>query len=304
MPAALQARDVAVGLRMGVERDLKITRTVEKLNRVIHQSGLTSRFISLFFGELETNGNLTYINAGHPPPLLRDESGFHSLSVGGLLLGPTRDATYKMGFAHVDRGACLTLYTDGIVECGTAEGEAFGEDRLRAWIEAWRQGPSAPAIEDLFERLRTFRNGAPLEDDVPSRSCDGERDNEELAMKSLIEIAERQLSWTQPNAFKRNYELRAGDDVAATLDFKSSFGSFATGRSGDGCWTFKRVGFWQTRATIRECERGTEIGSFKNNTWKGGGTWSCQMVAATLPRRTSGRRSSSSRRSRRLHWFE
>ena len=91
-------------------------------------------------------------------------------------------------------------------------------------------------------------------------------------MKSLIEIAERQLSWTQPNAFKRNYELRAGDDVAATLDFKSSFGSFATGRSGDGCWTFKRVGFWQTRATIRECERGTEIGSFKNNTWKGGGT--------------------------------
>jgi sigma-B regulation protein RsbU (phosphoserine phosphatase) len=56
LPAALQARDVATGLRMGVERDLKITRMVERLNRVIHQSGLSSRFISLFFGELERNG--------------------------------------------------------------------------------------------------------------------------------------------------------------------------------------------------------------------------------------------------------
>ena len=42
------------------------------------------------------------------------------------------------------------------------------------------------------------------------------------------------------------YELRAGDMLAATLRFRSSFGSFATAEDGDGCWTFKRVGFWQT----------------------------------------------------------
>src|SRR4029077_16305040 len=44
LPAALQARDVATGLRMGVERDLKITRTVEKLNRVLHDRGHAARF--------------------------------------------------------------------------------------------------------------------------------------------------------------------------------------------------------------------------------------------------------------------
>src|SRR5204863_805654 len=72
LPAALQARDVVTGLRMGVERDLKLQRMVEKLNRIIHRSGLVSRFISLIFGELEKNGNFSYINAGHPPGLLRD----------------------------------------------------------------------------------------------------------------------------------------------------------------------------------------------------------------------------------------
>lgn len=166
LPAALQARDVATGLRMGVERDLKITRTVEKLNRVIHRSGLASRFISMIFGELEHNGNLSYINAGHSPALLLDDRGLHELTVGGTVLGPRPDATYKLGFAHLDRGAALALYTDGVTERGIHGGEAFGTERLAAWPERWREGPSAEAVADLLEQLRNYAGGRPFEDDV------------------------------------------------------------------------------------------------------------------------------------------
>lgn len=91
-------------------------------------------------------------------------------------------------------------------------------------------------------------------------------------MKKISELAARQLKWTQPSALKMHYELRAGDDPVGTLRFRSSFGSFATGESGDGCWTFKRVGFWQTRATVRVCGADADIAVFKNNTWSGGGT--------------------------------
>jgi sigma-B regulation protein RsbU (phosphoserine phosphatase) len=42
LPAALQVRDVYTGLRMAVERDFKIVRTVERLNRIIHESRLTT----------------------------------------------------------------------------------------------------------------------------------------------------------------------------------------------------------------------------------------------------------------------
>ncbi len=69
-----------------------------------------------------------------------------------------------------------------------------------------------------------------------------------------------------------HYELRAGDDLVGTLRFRNSFGSLATGESGDGCWTFKRVGFWQTRATVRACDTDADIAVFRNNTWSGGGT--------------------------------
>ena len=166
LPAALQARDVVTGLRMGVERDLKITRMIEKLNRVIHRSGLSSRFVSLVFGELERNGNFSYINAGHPAPLLRDARGIAELSVGGMILGPDPAALYKLGFAHLDRGASMVLYSDGVIEHAIEDEREFGIEGLRAWLEAWPDGPADAAVNDLLARLRAQSDGAPFEDDV------------------------------------------------------------------------------------------------------------------------------------------
>lgn len=166
LPAALQARDVAVGLRMAVERDLKIVSAIEMLNRVIHRSGLTSRFISLMFGELESNGNFAYVNAGHPPALLLDGRGLHELSVGGMILGPDPGARFKMGYTHVDRGATLVLYSDGVIERGTTWGEPFGMGKLRKWLKDSRKLTAANAVDDLMNRLGEHSPRKPYEDDV------------------------------------------------------------------------------------------------------------------------------------------
>jgi hypothetical protein len=88
----------------------------------------------------------------------------------------------------------------------------------------------------------------------------------------IPQVIGRELKWQQPKAWKMQYELRADDELIATLRFRSSFGSFATAESADGCWTFKRVGFWQTKATIRACGSDNDIAVFRNNTWSGGGT--------------------------------
>ena len=90
LPAALQVRDVYTGLRMGVERDFKIVRTVERLNRIIHQSRMTTRFVSLFYGEIEDDGNLMYVNAGHPHPLHFHGRSVTPLEQTGMVLGPDR----------------------------------------------------------------------------------------------------------------------------------------------------------------------------------------------------------------------
>ena len=91
-------------------------------------------------------------------------------------------------------------------------------------------------------------------------------------MLRIAELIGHELKWTQPHATKMEYALCAGDVEAATLRFRSSFGTFATGTSADGAWTFKRVGFTQTKVTVRACEAHVDLAAFKNNTWSGGGT--------------------------------
>ena len=91
-------------------------------------------------------------------------------------------------------------------------------------------------------------------------------------MRSIKEFIGAEINWKQPNAFKMEYELRAGEEVIGTLNFRSSFGSMATAECVDGCWTFKRTGIFKPKVTIRVCDSENEIGVFNNNTWSGGGT--------------------------------
>ena len=88
----------------------------------------------------------------------------------------------------------------------------------------------------------------------------------------IAELAGRELKWVQPHVFKMEYELQDGDSVVAALRFRSSFGSFATAETAEGSWTFKRVGFWQTRVTIRASGTETDLAAFHTRTWSGGGT--------------------------------
>lgn len=91
-------------------------------------------------------------------------------------------------------------------------------------------------------------------------------------MQKIAEVSGHGLSWSQPSAGTMDYELRSGGDLVASLRFRSVFGTLATAESGDGCWTFKRVGFWQSKASIRACGSDTDLAVFTNKTWDGGGT--------------------------------
>jgi hypothetical protein len=91
-------------------------------------------------------------------------------------------------------------------------------------------------------------------------------------MRKVADAGAGSLKWTQPSTWKRSYLLGSGAEQVGRLEFTGMFGTLAKAETGDGCWTFKRVGFWQQRASIRACESDQELAAFRNNTWKDGGT--------------------------------
>lgn len=165
LPAALQVRDVYTGLRMGVARDFKIVRTVERLNRIIHQSRMTTKFVSLFYGEMEEEGNFIYVNAGHPPPLHFHAKGVTALKQTGMVLGPSGSSAYSRGFLSLEKGDALLLFTDGMFEATDGKGREFGVERLKRAFLALRDRPAAEIVRALIDRVNEFTRGRTPEDD-------------------------------------------------------------------------------------------------------------------------------------------
>ena len=153
LPAALVVRDIYMGLRMATDRDFKIIRSLEKLNHIIHRSRLTTKFVSLFYGELETGGILIYCNAGHNPPFLLKGKEVEYLRNGGPVLGPTPDATYTRGFAKLEKGDLLCLYSDGIVEAADRKDQEFGMDRLLKVVKTNRDRSAKEVGKEVLERV-------------------------------------------------------------------------------------------------------------------------------------------------------
>ncbi|HEX2059468.1 MAG TPA: PP2C family protein-serine/threonine phosphatase, partial [Thermoanaerobaculia bacterium] len=160
LPAALVVRDVYMGLRMATDRDFKIVRTLEKLNHIIHRGRLTTKFVSLFYGELETGGILIYANAGHNPPIHLRANGKHEfLRNGGPVLGPTPDATYTRGFAKLEPGDLLCMYTDGIIEAHDRKEREFGTDRLVRLVRGNRHRTAQEIGQEVLARVAKWGSG-------------------------------------------------------------------------------------------------------------------------------------------------
>jgi sigma-B regulation protein RsbU (phosphoserine phosphatase) len=166
LPAALLVRDVVTGLRMGVEKEMKMAEAMQKLNRVIHRSTLSARFISLFYGEIESTGDIFYVNAGHPPPLLVHGSQVKQLKATGTILGAISEISLHRASTSFAPGAVLVLYSDGLLERRNDADEEFGLARLEKLIVQQQQKSAGKILEEIYQAVFAFGKQVQWQDDV------------------------------------------------------------------------------------------------------------------------------------------
>jgi PAS domain S-box-containing protein len=123
-------------------------------------------FVTVFLGVLDREiGVLTYVSAGHPNGLLRDEnSEVEFLEAASSPLGVFPGDSWSESQVHMNKEDLLFLYTDGLFEA-RRNGELFGQERLRKALEAWADASPKHLPETLLAQVLAFSDGE-LRDDV------------------------------------------------------------------------------------------------------------------------------------------
>ncbi len=145
-----------------------LVKTISAVNRYLVDSIPANRFVTLFYAELDPqNGSLSFLNAGHNPPLIVHTGGtMEQLASGGLPLGIMTNADFREGRTKLYPGDVLVIYSDGVSEATNPNGEEFGPTRLYE-VVARNLEASAGGIRDRIESALTkFCQGTPAADDI------------------------------------------------------------------------------------------------------------------------------------------
>ena len=146
-PASLLMALLLAMMRTLVDEGFEGAPLAARLNAQIVRHAPGSRFVTLFFGLLDTNsGEFRYVNAGQNPPLVRRANGsYERLKSGGIALGMFEYSTYECGTTRLDAGDVVVMFSDGVTEAENGSGQPFDEPGLQAIID----GPGWASAKEL-----------------------------------------------------------------------------------------------------------------------------------------------------------
>lgn len=168
VPASLFMALSRTAIRVISRREQSVQRVLEGSNTTFMEDAGTPSFVTLFYGLLDGSTRaLSYVNAGHNPPLLLRAGGaFEELEPTGPVIGLVDDPGYTEEVARLERGDLLVLYTDGVTEAVAENGEMFTDERLKEVIRLSAGLPAAGIVRAITGAVATFAGNAPQSDDI------------------------------------------------------------------------------------------------------------------------------------------
>ncbi len=132
---------------------------VGQANRQLCENNKEKMFVTVFFGVLDIRtGVFAYVNGGHNPPLIGRAAGgapraggsltwdYVQIENPGFVLGVRKKASFTVEHLTLRRGDTLFLYTDGVTEAMDEEGNLYGEEQLKGYLDRAGNKETAQAI--------------------------------------------------------------------------------------------------------------------------------------------------------------
>jgi sigma-B regulation protein RsbU (phosphoserine phosphatase) len=167
-PAALLMALLLAMLRTLVDEKLEPAELVTRLNVQVCRHAPGSRFITLFYAVYQPlTGDMTYVSAGHTPPLLlRGNGRCERMTEGGIALGMFDRSTYKTGHLTIQPDELFAVYSDGVTEAENATGRPFDEAGLESALVANRGLPLSALGTAIVRAVEQHTADTRLADDV------------------------------------------------------------------------------------------------------------------------------------------
>ena len=147
--------------------------TIAALNDQLCTENDQMMFVTVFYAVLQlSSGQLTYVNAGHNPPVLLQPGQVQFFPKGrNMALAVREGQQYHEGTLQLSAGDSLLLYTDGVTEATNAQSALFGDAQLLQVVQSFearadRRGPARQLTEHIVAQVRRFEDGAAQADDI------------------------------------------------------------------------------------------------------------------------------------------
>ena len=142
-------------------------RVFNHINRFLCEHAEVGRYATMFFGILHASGQLIYINAGHPSPLiLRSGEVTPLFAEGSFPVGLIPEADYTATTMNLKAGDTLVLFSDGVTEAMDPDEEMFGVPRLQEVLCGQHDAPLDQLQKAVLHSVENFTRGASQADDI------------------------------------------------------------------------------------------------------------------------------------------
>ena len=132
VPAAMFMMRAKTLIKGAAQTGKPLTQVFAETNDALCEGNSSNMFVTAWAGELNTRtGHVTFVNAGHNPPVVRRGDKLEFLRTKpSLVLGAVAGVRYRAEEMWLAPGDEIYLYTDGITEQPNVSKELYGESRL------------------------------------------------------------------------------------------------------------------------------------------------------------------------------
>jgi phosphoserine phosphatase RsbU/P len=167
MSAALLAALLQGAFLLASEGPIPIENLMSRVNRFLNERAKGEKYATVFYCTLDRSGEFRWSNAGHPKPyLIRRDSELVALDSTGLPLGMLDAAVYESKSIQLQPGDKIVLFSDGVSEAESADGEFFDAHGLKETLGACASAGCTELNTRLVEAVEDFCEGAEIADDI------------------------------------------------------------------------------------------------------------------------------------------